>query len=81
MVLVYAVKDRKLNEFLFPIAFKNDGVAVRFFGEFLKGDRIRGHVQDYSIWLIGEWNPETGLLIPVAIRDITPYSEMEVSNG
>lgn len=78
----YGVKDRKAGEFLFLVTMKVEAQAVRFFKDLLKQGQFEKHPEDYSIWILGDWNTETGLLNPCIARDVTPYSETEViSNG
>lgn len=55
---VYSVRD-SLVGYGFPIIMSNDAVAMR---EFVNSHKDVGSPQDYSLWNIGVFNTDTGVI-------------------
>jgi hypothetical protein len=64
---MYAIRDTKANTFYPPTLFDNDAVATRAFGDMVLGDKntlIGTHPSDFSVCYVGDFDLETGTLIP-----------------
>lgn len=61
---VFAIRDRSLDGFMVPQFMASPGVAVRAFADILNGKEespIRSHPDDFDLYQLGEFDPETGL--------------------
>lgn len=58
---VYSIRDDIAETYAPPFIAENDGVAIRAFGD---GQSKQMHPEDYSLYLIGQYDPFTGHLIP-----------------
>lgn len=69
---VMAVYDSKAEMFNQPIFFKAKGEAIRAFSDEVNRDKsaMNAHPEDYTLFLIGEYDVESGLLTPL----MTPTS-------
>lgn len=66
-MIVYSLRDRKVG-FLSPVLAANDDLAMRDLQNSLRrgtGTLIDTHPEDFSLYRIGEFNPDTGILDPV----------------
>lgn len=59
---IVAVHDRQLEAFMQPWYVTATGAAIRAFQDELnKADSpLKAHPDDYDLYLIGEWDPQTG---------------------
>ena len=76
MLRVYSIKDEVAEEFSAPQLAKTDGVAVRMFQQAISK---APYPQDYSLWRIGSFDTETGLIISEQIQkvDLTEISSSD----
>lgn len=59
---LYAIKDRHTG-FTPPIPMENDEYAKRYFKtQVLENPTIKNTPEDFSLWIIGEYNLKTGQL-------------------
>lgn len=61
----YAVRDTKMGTFAQLVPFENDAVAIRGFSDLVHRDKdsmIAAHPADFSLFYIGEFDVETGVL-------------------
>lgn len=59
---LYAIKD-ELNGFTWPTPIPNDEMAKRHLREMITNNpSMKIEPKDFSIWRIGEFNTETGLI-------------------
>lgn len=74
---VYAVKDIKSGLFASPHHLTSDGVAIRSFSMACenKESQINKFPEDYSLYHLGTFNIETGLLEAVTPKQIANASE------
>lgn len=64
---VYTVRDQKAEAYLRPFFCKTNGEALRAIMDVL-GDRnhqFTKYPEDFAVFRIGEFNEETGMLIPL----------------
>lgn len=63
---IYTVYDSKADAYLKPFFSQSNGAAIRSLTDTVNsGDNnnmITSHPEDYSLFLIGEWDESTGLL-------------------
>lgn len=69
---MYSVRDAKAEAFHTPFFSPNHATAIRSFEAATKeeGHEFNAHAEDYSLWHVGGFNSEDGILIavpPVAI--------------
>jgi len=59
---LFAVLDNKMELYLAPITARNIAVAVRIFETAVlsQGHDFNTHPDDYSLWLIGEFDQSSG---------------------
>lgn len=63
IVNLYAVKDELSNEFMIPTIIKNDEMAKRQFKTQVNTiDLWRENPSDYSLFKLGTFNDETGII-------------------
>lgn len=69
---ILAVYDSKAEMFNQPMFFKAKGEGIRAFMDECNrdGSAIEKHPEDYTLFEIGQYNVETGLLVPLS----TPVS-------
>lgn len=60
-MILYSIKDKIANEFGPIFQAKNDGVAKRMYSQTLQGDHVV-YADDYSLWSVGEFDVETGVI-------------------
>lgn len=65
---IVAIKDAKADVFSHPMAFQSKGQAIRSFADQVntEGEHFYKHPEDYSLWLVGEYDDNTATLIPTA---------------
>jgi len=65
-LIICAVYDAALQAYLRPFPAASIGVAVREFGtECRRPDSpLKNHAKDYSLYLIGEFDDQSGSIIP-----------------
>lgn len=64
---VFAVRDAKAEAFLQPFFSNATGSAVRAFADAVNGDKsspIAKHPADYLLYEIGDYDDNSGLLMP-----------------
>ena len=63
---VYSVFDAKLAAYNVPFFARTDADATRSFGDLCLDPRSRvaQHREDYSLYRLGQFDDETGLLVP-----------------
>lgn len=69
---IYAVRDSRVGTFAPPCLFENDSVAIRAFGDMVKGDKgtlISLHPEDFTLVAIGAFDVENGQIIQ-SVEDI-----------
>lgn len=83
---LYAIKD-ELSEFAAPICIEDDKQAIRFFkNKVFENNMMSSNPMDFSIWNIGKYETETGILTYNAPKKIISASaftptKQEVENG
>lgn len=76
---VYVVYDRVAQESCQLMYFKNDLQAVRVYDKSMAGHQ---YVQDFSLYKIGTYDPETMLLQGMSLPElVVTTSPSEVKNG
>lgn len=61
---VYSVYDNKMMAYMAPFTARNDEVAIRHFQSGLQQDgMIRRNPEDFSLWRVGGWNPESAVIV------------------
>lgn len=68
---VYVVRDVK-STFMTPTVDQNDSVAVRNFAHAImtSGSVISSHKEDFELYKIGEYDNETGFIVPFDVREL-----------
>ncbi len=60
----YAVKDELANRFLAPTLIKSDELALRQFRSQINNIELwKDNPSDFSLYRLGEWDDETGILV------------------
>lgn len=64
---VFSVHDSKGETYNTPMFLPAKGMAVRAFGDQANdpGSEINKHPEDYTLFCIGEYETDTGLLVPL----------------
>lgn len=67
---LYSVRDVKVERFFPPFAQRNQLEAQRTFLDMCQDHRtpISKHPEDYTLYEIGSFNPETGEIAPMLAR-------------
>ena len=63
---IYAIKDTKIG-FTAPFVMQNDAVAVRAFSGMAQSqqpNQVNTYPDDKELWTMGEYNDQTGEIIP-----------------
>lgn len=67
---LYAIKD-ELSGYAAPITIKNDDLAKRWFtAQVNNNEMMKGSTKDFSLWKIGEFNTESGLVIGEPLNEL-----------
>lgn len=66
---LYTIRDAKAESYLSPFTFRNDGEAIRAFGDIVEkpGTTLHDHPEDYFLVRIGEFDIENGVITPCAL--------------
>ena len=66
MYLVLATYDKKAETFSGPFISKKRATAMRDFSDECKNQKsiLSQHAEDYSLWIIGEYDETHGTMIP-----------------
>lgn len=77
MMNVYAVKDTKSQLFNNPFVQKTDGTAIRTFSAACEDPKteLNKYPSDFSLYNLGEYDPESGKIIQKDIIQICNASE------
>lgn len=69
MMKVLSVRDRAVDAFGTPIFVQAVGQAVRSFSDEVnrEGSPFHAHPEDYDLFLIGDYDEQTGTLVPVGV--------------
>lgn len=87
---LFAVLDAKMELYLAPITARNAAVAARIFETAVlqEGHDFNVHADDYSLWLVGEFDPGTGEVSALGLKSIVQghhiinkHANQEVSSG
>jgi hypothetical protein len=64
---MFAILDKKALFYGAPICFHNKAEALRAFTEEFKdpNSMVGKYPADFSMWLIAEYNPQTGIITPL----------------
>lgn len=79
-MFIFAVRDAKLGEFLNPFFLPTKMMALRGFSdECQRADcPLSAHPEDYELFELGEFEPESGRLIPhqspISVGHATEYA-------
>lgn len=67
MINVYAIFDCKADIFIQPWFARTDAEAMRLLDQAVKqqGHEFQEHAEDYSLWRIGTWDEDEGLITGV----------------
>lgn len=63
-----SVRDSKTEAYMTPMFFQSRAQAVRSFQDAVneKGSDFNKHSEDFVLFVVGEFNPETGTLVGCA---------------
>ncbi len=63
---IYTIHDNKAMAYLSPFTFKNDGQAVRLFGDAINNQEhtFAKHPADYTLFNLGEFDDNTSEIKP-----------------
>lgn len=64
---LYGILDEKAQAFVKMQFFQTDGIATRQFSDAVRDPKtfLNQHPEDYSIYVLGEIDDETGLVSPI----------------
>lgn len=76
---IVCVRDRAIEAYLNPFVCPHVGGAIRSFMDETKNPEstVASHKEDYSLYLIGTFNTETGALIPCTPQLIASATDGE----
>jgi len=68
---VYSVFDDAARVFKFQFFRSRDGEAIRYFADGVQAEKteMHKHPQDFSLFVLAEFNDETGLFSPLSIPE------------
>lgn len=67
---LYAIKD-ELSGYASPITIKNDELAMRWFTtQVNSNEMMKESAKDFSLWKIGEFNTESGLVVGEPLNEL-----------
>lgn len=74
--LVVSIRDVKVGEYMSLVVVKNVGEAERAFQNLCMEPRSPLHrfPRDYQMHQVGTFNPESGEISGISVKDVTPYS-------
>lgn len=58
---IYSIRDNLAEIFHRPFFETNNATAIRAFSD--TADK-QPHIEDYSLYLVGEWNDQNGQIVP-----------------
>lgn len=76
---VFAIRDAKVEAFLQPFFSPTTPAAIRSVSDAVNDPQhqFAKHVSDYSLWELGEFDDQTGLIVPTEMsRPIVPCNEL-----
>jgi len=74
---VYSIFDNKMQIYMAPYTAPNDAVAIRLFKQGIRQPgMIHNEPEDYSLWKIGNWNPDTAEISATASTCIAKAHEL-----
>lgn len=79
MLQIYAIKDTKVGEFMNPFYQRSKGEAVRSVTAAINAkedNHFTKFYNDYELWLLGEFNCQTGI-IESKIEHVINCSELK----
>lgn len=67
-LILFCVRDSKADAFLRPFSAETVGLAIRGFSDACNepGHEFNKHATDYSLWRVGEFDVDTGVIAPEA---------------
>lgn len=82
----YAIMDLKMKLFNSPFFTQNSAVATRMFADSVNGENnvVTKHPEDFALYEIGEFDPESGLLVashPVNLGLAVQFVNPNKGNG
>lgn len=77
-MLVYSLLDRKMKEFGQLVVARNEESVKRGIVDGLRGSGslVERHPDDFDLYVVGEFDQETGVLVPVHSRLIGSVAEI-----
>lgn len=77
---VMAVYDKKMEAYLQPFFVPTVGIGIRSFADEVnrkaEDNGMNRHPEDYELWLLGEFNDETGDFVGDGRRLVNTAAEM-----
>jgi hypothetical protein len=67
----YAVRDSKVGAYSAPQVMRSDGEALRAFADAVndKQSPMGKYPEDYSMWRIGDYDEETGIISALSVPE------------
>ena len=64
---IFSIYDSKAETFNTPLFLVQEGQAIRIFDDMVNDDQtdIAKHTEDYTLFNLGEFDSETGLVTPL----------------
>lgn len=77
MIKAYSIFDAKVHTWSRPFFELTAGAAVRTVSQVLRdpGSMLSAHPADFSLWFCGEFDEDTGQLVPVAPVSMGPVTQ------
>lgn len=78
-VKLYCIFDSKSCVYDRPVSMSNDGEARRWFGDLCldKKSVLGRHPEDFSLALVGQFNDNSGIIVPV-VNIVTVVTGVEI---
>jgi len=80
---LFSVYDSKVEGYLPPFSSNNKAVAIRQFETAVlrEGADLYEHCEDYSLWHVGQFDPDKGLLISNEMATVVVQAHQIVSKN
>lgn len=79
---LYAVRDSAADSFANPFTFATNALAIRAFSTEVNNAQsmMNQHRNDYELWVIGEFESDTGIVQPIVPRSLIRAADVPVNS-
>lgn len=78
IVHMYSIYDKVTGAFMHPFYARSRGEAIRSFSDAANDEKsqLSRHVNDYSLYIVGEFDDASGVITPVAVDRVINAREV-----